>query len=83
MYAVSQRETCLKAEKNEIWAELVDQKHINNSPLAWQFALIAFKLQMFGGTTRHVWHPIRTCFFVSCPRLDAIDGLQLPQSNTL
>ena len=37
-------------------------------------ALTAVKLQMFGGKTPHVWHPIRTCFFVSCPRLDATDG---------
>ena len=39
-----------------------NQKHINNlplaRPLARQFA------QMFGGKTHHVWHPIRTCFFV-------------------
>ena len=27
MYAVSEREICLKTEKNEIGAELVDQKH--------------------------------------------------------
>ena len=39
-----------------------DQKHINNFPLARQFALTAVKLQMFGGKTRQVWHPIRTCF---------------------
>ena len=26
-------------------------------------ALTAVKLQMFGGKTRHVWHPNRTCFF--------------------
>ena len=26
---------------------------------------------MFGGKTRPVWHPITTCFFFSCPRLDA------------
>ena len=24
---------------------------------------------------RHAWHPIRTCFFVSCLRLDATDGI--------
>ena len=34
----------------EIWVERTDQKHINNLPLAWQFALMAVKLQMFGGT---------------------------------
>ena len=38
------------------------------------FALTAFKLQMFGGKTRHVLHPIRTCFFLSCPLLDANEG---------
>ena len=48
---------------------------MNNLPLARQFALTAVKLQMFGGKTRHVWHPIRTCFFVSCSRLDATDGI--------
>ena len=46
-----------------------DQKHINIFPLARQFALTVVKLQMFGGKTGHVWHPIRTCRFVSCPRL--------------
>ena len=51
-----------------------DQKHINILPLVRQFALTAVKLQMFGGKTRHVWHSIRTCRFVSCPRLDATDG---------
>ena len=65
----------LKVVKNEIWAERADQKQINNLPLAWQFALTAVKLQMFGDKTRHVWYPITTCFFfVSCPRLDATDG---------
>ena len=52
----------------EIWAEGVGQKHINNLALARQFALTAVKLQMF------VWYPIRTCFFVSRPRLDGTDG---------
>ena len=47
------------------------KKQINNLPLARQFALTAFKLQMFGGKKRHVRHPIRTCLLVSCPRLDA------------
>ena len=40
-----------------------------------QFVLTAVKLLMFGGKTRHVWHSIRTRFFVSCPRLDATDGI--------
>ena len=53
----------MKVEKTELWAERADQKHINNLPLARQFALMAVKLQMFGGITRHVWHPIRTYFF--------------------
>ena len=60
--AVPEREIFLKVEKNEIWAERADQKHINNLPLAQQFALTAVKLQMFGGKTHHVCHPIRTCF---------------------
>ena len=49
-------------------------KNIYYLALARQFALTAVKLQMFGGKTCHVWHPIRTRFFVSCPRLDATDG---------
>ena len=61
--AFSEQGICLKVEKNEIWAESADQKHINNLPLPRQFALTAVKLQMFGGKTHHVWHPIRTCFF--------------------
>ena len=42
-------------------------------------ALTAVKLQMFGGKTRHVWQPIRTWFFVSCPRLDVtwVSGLPM------
>ena len=75
--AISEREICLKVQKNEIWAERVDQKHINNLALARQFALTTVKLQMFGGKTRHVWHPIRTRCFVSCPRLDAADGIYI------
>ena len=51
------------------------QSIMNNLPLARQFALTAVKLQMFGGKTRHVWHPIRTRFFVSCSRLEAADGI--------
>ena len=57
--------------------ERADQKQINNLPLARQFVLTTVKLQLFGSKTRdawHVWHPIRTCLFVSCPRLDATDG---------
>ena len=72
--AVFKREICVKVDKNELWVKRADQKHINNFPLARQFALTAVKLQMFGGKTRDVWHPIRTCFFVSCSRLDATDG---------
>ena len=74
--AVSEREKCPQFLKNEIWAERADQKHINNLALAWQFALTAVKLQMFGGKTRHVWHPIRTWFFVPCPRSDATGGIR-------
>ena len=44
-------------------------------PLARQFALMAAKLQMFDGKTRHVWHPIRTCCFVLRPHLDATHGM--------
>ena len=51
-----------------------DQEHVNNLPLAGRFALTAVKRQMFGGKTRHVWHPIRTRCFVLRPRLDATDG---------
>ena len=52
--------------------ERAGQKHVNYLPLVRQLALTAVKLQMFGRKTHHVWHPsVRTCFFVSCPRLDA------------
>ena len=61
--AVSEREISLIVQKNEIWAERTDQKHRNNLPLARQFAFMAVKLQIFGGKTRHVWHPFRTWFF--------------------
>ena len=36
---------------------------INNLPLAWQFALKAIKLQMFGGKTRLA--PYYNMFFLS------------------
>ena len=72
--AVSEREMLLKIEKNKRWAGRADQEHVNNLPLVRQFALTAVKLQMFGGKTRHVWHPVRTRCFVSHPRLDATDG---------
>ena len=65
---------CLKVEKNEIGAERADQKRVNNLPLARQLALTAVRLQMFAHKACHVWPPIRTCFFVSYPRLDATDG---------
>ena len=68
----SRLEICVKVEENEIWAERADQKHINNLPLARHFALTAVKLQTFGRKTRHVWRPIRSCFFVSCPRLGPV-----------
>ena len=42
--------------------------------MARQFALTAVKLQMFGGKTFHVWHPIKHVFFISCPSLDATNG---------
>ena len=50
------------------------QKHINNLPLARQFALTAVNFKssaaeqvMSGTLLEHV-------FFVSCPRLDVTDG---------
>ena len=66
--AVSEQEMYMNliVDKNEVWAKCTDQKHMNNLPLARQFALTAVKLQMFGGKTCHAWHPIRTCFFLSC-----------------
>ena len=54
---------------------------LNNLALAQQFALMAVKLQMFGGKTRHVWHPSRTHFFVSCSRLDATDGIYIVHAH--
>ena len=65
---------CLKVEKNEIGAKRADQKRVNNLPLARQFVLTAVRLQMFAHKACHVWPAIRTCFFVSCRRLDATDG---------
>ena len=63
-WAVSEREISLKIEKNKRQVGRADQKHVNNLTLA---ATVCFKgCQMFGGQTRHVWHPIRTRFFLSC-----------------
>ena len=45
-----------------------------------QFALTAFKLQMFDGKTCHVWCPIRACFFVFCPGSYATDSVGLERS---
>ena len=53
---------------------LIQKIKKKKKPCARQFALTAVKLQMFGGKTRHVLHPIRTCFFLSCPHLDATEG---------
>ena len=54
--AVSEREICLKVEKNEIWAKRADQKHINNLlRLGWQFALTAVKL------FKKVWRENMSC----------------------
>ena len=36
---------------------------------------------MFGGKKRHVCHPNRTRFFVSCPRLDATDSKQAKRAE--
>ena len=69
----------LRKKKNKRNALI--KKHINNLPLARQFALTAFKLQMFGGKKRHVRHPIRTCLLVSCPRLDATAPLLFERSD--
>ena len=55
-----------KVVKNETGAERADQKQIiqiNNLPLAWQFALKAIKLQMFGDKTRLA--PYYNMFFLS------------------
>ena len=38
---------------------------------------------MFGGKTRHVWHPIRIFVFVLCPRLDATDSKYTAQEMNL
>ena len=68
--AVSEQEICLRVEKNEIWAECASQNKIINLPLVRPFGLMAVKLEMFGGKTRHV-----ATLFVSCPCLDASDGI--------
>ena len=40
-----------------------------------KFALRSAKLQMFDDQSCHVWYPIRSCFGVTCSRLDASDGV--------
>ena len=42
---------------------------------AKKFALRSAKLQMFDDQSCHVWYPIRSCFSVTCSRLDASDGI--------
>ena len=64
-----------------MWMERADQKYVSNLPLAGQFALTAVKLQMFGGKTFHVRHPLRTVFFVLCPHLEATNGNAIHQLN--
>ena len=44
---------------------------------ARKFALRSAKLQMFDDQSCHVWHPIRACFGVGCPRLDASDSMSI------
>ena len=61
--AVSEREICLQVEKNEV------RLRVEHADLA-TVCLTAVKFRMFGDKTPHVWHPIRTCCFVSYPRLD-------------
>ena len=56
------------------WNTLVKNK-INNLPVVRQFALMAAKLQMFGGKTHHVATLLEHVFFVLCPCLDASDGI--------
>ena len=44
----------------------------------WRDSLLLWlsNFKFFGSKTRHVWHPIRTCFFfVSCPCLAATDDI--------
>ena len=60
----------MKCERNT----LVKNK-ISNLPLVRQFAFMAVKLQMFGCKTRHVATLLEHVFFVSCPCLDASDGI--------
>ena len=48
---------------------------INKLPLVRQFALMAVKLQMFGGKTCHVATLLEHVYFVPCPCLDASDGI--------
>ena len=60
----------MKCERNT----LVKNK-ISNLPLVRQFALMAVKLQMFDGKTRHFATLLEHVFFVSCPCLDASNSI--------
>ena len=60
----------MKCERNT----LVKNK-INNLLWVRQFALMAVKLQMFCGKTRHVATLLEHVFFVSCPCLHASGGI--------
>ena len=53
--AVSEQEICLQVEKHK--------KNLRVECADLAVCLMAVKLQMFADKTRHVWHPIRTCFF--------------------
>ena len=50
----------MKCERN-----MLVKSKINNLPLVQQFALMAVKLQMFGGKTHHVATLLEHVFFVS------------------
>ena len=74
--AISEREIILKIENNKRRAERANQKHVNNLTFG---ATVCFngcqKTSNVWWQIHHVWHSIRTRFFVSCPRLDATDGI--------
>ena len=59
------------------WTFCWKQIESTNSCLlcTWIFVQRHPKLQQFGGKTCHVFHPFRLCFFVTCTRLDATDGI--------
>ena len=58
----------------EVSAVLVYWKHQKLSNFGAKVCLTAVELQMFAYQACHVLRPVRTCFSLTCPRLDENDG---------